>query len=119
MSDLRRQLIEQVGVAARIDLAPEELGGGGDGDAGYLAPQALARARGLELDLLLRVGDDARALGARLPLGLLDDVAGGMLGVIDDLVGALARLAHDGIGASACLGQLVLALFRSREPLDD
>ena len=52
--DLRRELVEQIRVRARVDLAPEELGGRADRDPGHLAAQALACARGVELDLLLR-----------------------------------------------------------------
>src|ERR1700758_3807641 len=96
-SDLSRELVEKIGVLARIDLATEQLGSGGHRDAGDLAPQALAGARGIELDLLLRSRDDAGAFAAGRPLGLFHQLVGAMLGVIDDLIGALARLAHDRI----------------------
>src|SRR3984893_10054582 len=97
-SDLRRELVEQVRVRACVDLAPEELGGCADRDAGHFAPQAVYRARGVELDLLLRPGHDACSFAARSCLGLLHQAIGEMLRVLDDLVGALARLAHDGLG---------------------
>src|SRR6266480_757522 len=64
-SDLRRQLVQEVGVRARVDLALEELGGGAHRNGGHFPAQALLRPRGIELDLLLCGRDDARALAPR------------------------------------------------------
>src|ERR1700689_1226450 len=118
-SDLRRELVEQVRVRARVDLATQELGGRPHRDAGHFPAQALLRAGGVELDLLLRGGDDARALGAGRALGLFHQLIGALLRVIDDLVGTLARLAHDSVGLAARLDQFLLALLRGRESLRD
>src|SRR6202521_5831340 len=118
-SDLGRELVEKIGVRARVDLAPEELGGGAHRDAGHLTPQGFARARGLELDLLLRGRNQARGFAARGALGLLHQIAGAVLRLLDDVVGALARLAHDGVGLVARLGELLLALFGGRKSLCD
>src|SRR5580704_11791124 len=119
LSDLRGELIEQVGVLARVDLATEQFGGCADRDARHLASQALPGAPDLELDLLLRGGDDARTLAAGCALGLLEQLVGAMLRVIDDLVGALARLAHDGFRLVVRFAQLLLALLGCRESLRD
>src|SRR2546423_13669315 len=89
--DLHRELVEEIGVGACVDLAPEELGGRADGDPGHLAPQRLARARGVELDLLLRGGENARALAAGRALGLLHPIAGTVLRLVADLARPLAR----------------------------
>src|ERR1700732_1665354 len=94
--DLRRELIQQVGVLARVDLATEQFRRGADRDTCHLAPQALPGARDVELDLLLGGGDDAYTFAAGCALGLLEQLVGAMLRVIDDLVGALARLAPVG-----------------------
>src|SRR6516164_8596536 len=118
-SDFLGELLEQVRVRTRVDLASEQLARGIDGDAGYLAAQALLGTRGVELDLLLRGRQDARAFRARRALGLLDQLVGAVLRVIDDLVGALARLADDGVGLVARLGQLLLAFLGGRQPLRD
>src|SRR5437016_7690699 len=118
-SDLRRELVEEIGVRAGVDLARQELGGGAHRDARHLTPQRLARARGVELDLLLRGRENARALAAGCALGLLHQIAGSVLRVIDDLAGALARLTNDGVRLVARLGELLLALLRGREPLRD
>src|SRR6202023_468224 len=92
-SDLGRDLVEEVGVRACVDLAPEELGGRAHRDARHLTPQGFARTGGIELDLLLRGRDQARAFAARRALGLLHQIAGAALPLLDDVVGALARLA--------------------------
>ena len=98
----------------RVDLAAEELAGGTNGDTCDLASQALLGARRLELDLLLRGCEDARAFGARRALGLLDQLVGAVLRMVDDLVGALTRLADDGVRLVACLGELLLAFLGGR-----
>src|SRR6266481_6800299 len=90
-SDLRRELVEEIGVRAGVDLARQELGGGAHRDARHLTPQRLARARGVELDLLLRGRENARALAAGCALGLLHQIVGAMLRLLDDVAGALAR----------------------------
>src|SRR5580658_3523079 len=105
-SDLGRELIEKVRMLARIDLAIEQLGRRGDRDPGDFASQALAGVRGIELDLLLRGCDDARAFAAGRALGLLHQLVGAVLGMVDDLVGALARLAHDRLSLVARRGEL-------------
>src|SRR2546430_17653994 len=110
-SDLRRQLVEEVGVRARVDLALEELGGGAHRDGGHFPAQALLRPRGVELDLLLCGRDDARALAAGGALGLLHELVSEVLRMLDDLVGAPARLAHDGLRPVARGGELLLALL--------
>src|ERR1700730_8084366 len=119
VSDLGRELLEQVGVRACVDLAPEELGGRAHRDARHLTAQGFARPGGIELDLLVRGGDQARAFAARRALGLLHQIAGAVLRLVDDLVGALARLAHDGVGLAARRGELLLALLGGRESLRD
>src|SRR4029077_21031080 len=95
--DLRRELVEQVGVRARVDLAAEQLGGCVDGDAGHFLAQALARAGGVEIDLLLRGGDQACPRGGSGALGLVHHLIGPMLRMVDDLRGALAGLADDAL----------------------
>src|SRR6516164_5902796 len=118
-SDLLGQLLEEIGVRTRIDLAPKKLARRTDRDAGHLAAQALFRARGIQLDLLLRGGDDARTFRARRTLGLLDELVGAVLCVVDDLVGALARLADDGVRLVTRLGELLLAFLGGRQALCD
>src|SRR5215469_8732929 len=118
-SDLFGELLEQIGVCARVDLASEELARGADGDACHLAPQAFLGTRGIELDLLLRGGDDACALAARGAPRLFDHLVGALLRVIDDLVGALARLADDAVSLTAGCRELALALFGGGESLRD
>src|SRR5207253_11304618 len=86
-SDLRRELVEEIGVRAGVDLARQELGGGAHRDAGHLTPQRLAGARGVELDLLLRRCENARAFTARHALGLLHQIAGSVLRLLDDEIG--------------------------------
>src|SRR5437764_219167 len=81
--------------------------------------RGLARARGVELDLLLRGRENARALAAGCALGLLHQIAGSVLRLLDDVAGALARLTNDGVRLVARLGELLLALLRGREPLRD
>src|SRR5438874_12671258 len=78
-SDLRRELVEEIGVRAGVDLARQELGGGAHRDARHLTPQRLAGARGVELDPLLRGCENARAFTARRALGLLHQIAGSVL----------------------------------------
>jgi hypothetical protein len=58
--DLRRELVEQVSVRARIDLTTQQFRGGADGDPGHFLAQALAGAGGVEVDLLMRRGSQAR-----------------------------------------------------------
>src|SRR6266853_6284190 len=118
-SDLGRELVEEIGVRAYVDLAFEELGGRAHRDAGHLTPQGLASARGIELDLLLRGRNQARGFATRDALGLLHQIVGSVLRLLDDVVGALARLAHDGVGLVARLAELLLALFGRRESLRD
>src|SRR6267154_2292308 len=112
-SDLRRELVEEIGVRAGVDLARQELGGGAHRDARHLTPQRLARARGVELDLLLRGRENARALAAGCALGLLHQIAGSVLRVIDDLAGALARLTNDGVRLVARRGEPLRDLARA------
>src|SRR5437763_2774602 len=116
-SDLRRELVEEIGVRASVDLARQELGGGAHRDAGHLTPQRLAGARGVELDLLLRGCENARAFTARRALGLLHQIAGSMLRLVDNVAGALARLADNGLRFAARLDELQLALLGGCEPL--
>src|ERR1700758_1985339 len=118
-SDLFGELLEQIGVCARVDLTSEELARGADGDTRHLAPQAFLGARGIELDLLLRGGDDAGAFAARGAARLFDQLVGALLGVLDDLVGALARLADDAVRLVPRLGKLLLAFLGGRQPLCD
>src|SRR5258705_1574627 len=118
-SDLGRELVEEIGVRACVDLAPEQLGGRAHRDAGHLTPQGLAGARGVELDLLLCGIDQARASAARCTLGLLHQIVGSVLRLLDDVAGALARLAHDCLRLTARLGELLLALFGGRQSLCD
>src|SRR5205807_10325910 len=110
-SDLRRELVEEIGVRAGVDLARQELGGGAHRDAGHLTPQRLSRARGVELDLLLRGCENARAFTARRALGLLHQIAGSVLCLVDDVAGALARFTHDRLRLAARFAQLLLALL--------
>src|SRR5437879_13840501 len=110
-SDLRRQLVEEVGVRARVDLALEELGGGAHRDRGHFPAQALLRPRGVELDLLLCGRDDARALAAGGALGLLHELGSGVLRMLGDVVGAPARLAHDGLRPAPYCGELLPHLY--------
>src|SRR5438132_7019760 len=110
-SDLRRELVEEIGVRAGVDLARQELGGGAHRDAGHLTPQRLAGARGVELDLLLRRCENARAFTARHALGLLHQIAGSVLRLLDDVAGALARFTHDCLRLAARFAQLLLALL--------
>src|SRR5256884_5949930 len=118
-SDLRRELVEEIGVRAGVDLARQELGGGAHRDAGHLTPQRLAGARGVELDLLLRRCENARAFTARRALGLLHQIAGSVLRLVDDVAGALARLADNGLRFAARLDELPLALLGGCEPVRD
>src|SRR5204863_7920506 len=110
-SDLRRELVEEIGVRAGVDLACEKLGGGAHRDARHLTPERLARARGVELDLLLRGREKARALAAGCALGLLHQIAGSVLRLLDDVAGALARFTHDCLRLAARFAQLLPALF--------
>src|SRR5204863_8516516 len=116
-SDLRRELVEEIGVRAGVDLACEKLGGGAHRDARHLTPERLARARGVELDLLLRGREKARAFAAGGALGLLHQIAGSVLRLLDDVARALAGLTHDGLRLVARRGELLLALLRGREAL--
>src|SRR5438132_12540662 len=118
-SDLRRELVEEIGVRAGVDLARQELGGGAPGDARHLTPQRLPGARGVELDLLLRGCQNARAFTARRALGLLQQIAGSVLRLVDDVAGALARLADNGVRFAARLDELPLALLGGCEPVRD
>src|SRR5437660_1362103 len=118
-SDLRRELVEEIGVRAGVDLARQELGGGAHRDARHLTPQRLSRARGVELDLLLRGRENARAFTARRTLGLLQQIAGSVLRLLDDVAGALARLADNGLRFAARLDELPLALLGGCEPVRD
>src|SRR5215475_7295908 len=92
-SDLFGELLEVIRVSARVDLTSEELAGRVDGDTRHFAAQAFLGMRPLEIDLLLRGGDDAPGFGARRTLGLVDDLVGAVLRMVDDLGSALARLA--------------------------
>src|SRR6266404_4539779 len=112
-SDLRRELVEEIGVRAGVDLARQELGGGAHRDARHLTPQRLARARGVELDLLLRGRENARALAAGCALGLLHQIVGAMLRLLDDVAGALARFTNDGVRLVARRGEPLLDLARA------
>src|SRR3979490_685967 len=96
-SDLGRELVEEIGVLACVDLAPEELGGRAHRDARHLTPQGFARARGVELDLLLRGRDQASAFAARHALGLLHQIASAVLRLVDDVDGAPPRLAPEAV----------------------
>src|SRR5436305_12358551 len=90
-SDLRRELVEEIGVRAGVDLARQELGGGAHRDARHLTPQRLPGARRVELDPLLRGCENSRAFTARRALALLHQLAGSVLRLLDDAPGPLPR----------------------------
>src|SRR6185369_4973117 len=116
MSDLRRELRDEVGVRPRIDLALEELRGRAHGELRHFLAQAVPRALRFEIDLLLGRGDQPLPFLRRGGLRLLDELVRTMLRVIDDLRGAFACLADDRIRALVRLRQLLLALFGGGEP---
>src|SRR5438132_13855208 len=93
-SDLRRELVEEIGVRAGVDLARQELGGGAHRDAGHLTPQRLTGTRGVKLDLLLRGCENARAFTALRALGRLHQITRSVPCLVDDVAGALARFTH-------------------------
>ncbi len=90
-----------------------------DDDPADFAPQALARARGLEADLLLRRGHQTLTLLGGADARLLLDVVRAVLRLVDDLPGALARLAQDLLGALARLLQLLLAAIGGGQSVRD
>src|SRR5690242_17777875 len=93
--NLRRELADEIGMRARVDLTLEELAGRLHRDLRHFAPQCLARMRRLEVDLRLRGREQSLAFLRGGALGLLDQLVGTMLRLIDDLRGSLARLTND------------------------
>ena len=87
-----------------------------DRDPRHFLAQALARARRVEIDLLVCGRDQARALGVRGALGLLHQLVGAMLRLVDDLGGTFARLADDGLRVAARFRQRLLALLGRGQP---
>src|SRR6185312_2689337 len=108
---LRGELVEQIGVRARVDLALEQLRGRIDGQLRHVAPQALAHASRLELDLMLRGRDESLAFGRGRALRLLDHLVRAALRLIDDLARAVARLAQYGLATLLGLDELGLTLL--------
>src|SRR4029079_2998949 len=115
LSELRRELVEQLAVRLGVDFAFQDALGTGDSEAHDLAPQLVARAIALELDL--RLGRGQR---------LLTFETGGRVSCVADLVGTRLRLRFDrdgagtgfldhGFSAAAGLRQVLLALFGGGE----
>src|SRR6185437_10349653 len=117
--DLRRELVDEIGVRTRVDLALEQLRGRFHCDLSHFTAQTLARVRSIELDLLVGSGHEALTLGRGCALRLLDEVVGTVLSLIDDLRGALARFTNDRVRLLTCFRQGLLALLAGSEPLRD
>src|SRR5580692_9654252 len=117
--DLGRELVEQIRVRPRIDLASQQSRGAFDGELAHFAPQGLARARGLEAHFLVRTGDQALCFGRSSALGLFDHLVRALARLIDDLRRTLARLADDLLRSRLGLIQVLLALGGRRQTLGD
>src|SRR6185437_1883403 len=94
-SDLRRELVEQIRVRLRIDLALQQLGGRAHRNLRNFLTQRLTRTGRIQLDALVRGLDQALPFRRGGTLRVLHHVVGAVLRLINDLVGALARLADD------------------------
>src|SRR5580704_8319295 len=110
--DLGCELVEQLRVSLRIDLAPEQTRGTVDRELAHFAPQGLSRPRGFEGHFLVRAGNQPLRLGRGGALGLLDHLVRAFARLIENLRGALARLADDLLRSCLCLVQVLLALDR-------
>src|SRR5579883_3351443 len=119
IGDLGGEPLEDLGMRARIDLALEQPRGALDREPAHLAAQRLARARGLERDLLAGLREDALRLARGAAARLLDDLVAALAGRIDDLRGALARLAQDLLGVLLRLLEITGALRGGRQALGD
>src|SRR3984885_14339739 len=117
--DLGRELVEQIRVGSRIDLASQQARSAFDGKLAHFAPQGLARTRGLETHFLARTGYQPLRLGRGGALGFLDHLVRALARLIDDLRRALARRADDLFRSRLGLVQVLLALRGRRQTLGD
>src|SRR5580700_4189131 len=117
--DLRRELIDDIAMSARIDFALQDLRRRADGNLGNIPTQCLARVRSLEIDLLFSRRQQPGAFGSGRALGLFHHVVGAMLRLIDDLGGAFACLAHDDLGTLIGGSQFFRALLAGGESCCD
>src|SRR5271170_4170877 len=96
--NLRRQLIQQLRVSLRIDLASEQPGSAFDCEPTHLAGQALAGARGFTRNLVVSLSDQPLRLARCRALRFLDDLVRALAGLIDDLRRTVTRFADDLLG---------------------
>src|SRR5712672_3997355 len=90
----RGQLVEQLCVRARIDLALQDLRRAADRERRHLAAQLLARLLRVERHLGARALDEPRALRLRRLLRALDDLIAARLRLLLDRQCARAGLPH-------------------------
>src|SRR6478736_5069136 len=109
-----RQLVEQLRVHARIDLALEDLLRATDRERGNLATQFLARLLRVECHLRARALDEPAGLFLRGVLGGLDDLVGPRLRLALDRQRALTRLLDDLRDALLGRREILVAAFCGR-----
>src|SRR6185437_9613958 len=118
-SDLGRELVDEIGVRTRIDLALEQLRGRLHCDLSHFTAQTLAGVSRVQLDLLMSCSHEALTLGRRRALRLLDEVVGAVLSLVDDLRGALTCFTDDRVGLVTGFRQSFLAFLARSKPLRD
>src|SRR6185437_6646250 len=118
-SDLGRELVDEIGVRTRIDLALEQLRGRLHCDLSHFTAQTLAGVSRVQLDLLMSCSHEALTLRRRRALRLLDEVVGAVLSLVDDLRGALTCFTDDRVGLVTGFRQSFLAFLARGKPLRD
>jgi hypothetical protein len=117
--DFERELLEQIGMRLRIDLATEQSACAYHGDLRNFLPQLFARTRRFELDALSSFGNQALAFRQGTAPSFFDQLVRAAIRLLDDLGCLCARFLDDFRCAGLGLGQALLAFLGRRKAFRD
>src|SRR5688572_6338424 len=117
--DLARELLDQICVRLRIDLALEQTRSARHGQRAHVLAKLVARAGLLECRFLASVTHQPLSLGHRGRARFLDDFARTPVGLVDDLERLLTRFVDDDLRLAVRALQLLVAAFSGGKTVGD
>src|SRR5271165_6989867 len=107
---LGRQLIQQLRVSLRIDLAPDQARCTLDREPSHLMAQRFTRTGTFARRFIAPLREQPLRLGGGRALGVLDHLVGALARLIEDQRRPITRLAEDFLGAGLRFLQILFAL---------